>query len=288
MHPIDELQTIGAITGADIPYLRDGIYRDLDVPLTLDYMTRRYVVPVGRHVDLATATVADCAAGFGWLSFAFLLAGARRAILLDTDEPRLAAARALAGRLGLLRRCEFIVARLQDAPLAPDSADIFASIETLEHVGGENIASCVAAIARCARQAVVVTTPNFLFPVVSHDTRLPIAHWLPPRLRQVYARAAGRGAEDDGNTFLKPWHLLPLARKFRPVSRYQTFETLAEFNQFYPHYLPYGANDLSRHRNAPKRGQPILHAVLARTLGRWSFALAPNVASVWLRRASRA
>ncbi len=284
MHSIDEIDTIGDITIADIPYLGDGIYRDLDIRLTLDYMTRRYVAPVARHVDLTKATVADCAAGFGWLSFAFLLAGARRAILLDLDAPRLDAARLVADRLGLVERCGFVAGRLQDAPLAPDSVDIFASIETLEHVGAGNISTCVDAIARCASQAVLITSPNFLFPVVSHDTRLPVAHWLPPRLRQAYARAAGRGDQDEANAFLKPWHLLPLMPKFRPVSRYQTFETLAEFDRFYPHYLPYGSDEPARHRRAPKPGQRILHAALAKTLGRWSFTLAPNVASLWLRR----
>jgi hypothetical protein len=268
----------------DVPYLRDGFYRGLDVPLTLDYMTRRYVAPLARRIDLADAVVADCASGFGWLSFAFLVGGARRAILLDLDEPRLHAARIVAARLGLAERCAFVVAKLEDAPLAADSVDIFASIETLEHVGSANIGAAVAAIARCTRQAVVLTTPNFLFPVISHDTRLPLAHWFPPGLRGAYARAAGRGDRDGGNAFVKPWDLRPLARKFRPVSRFQTFETLAEFDRFYPHYLPYGADEAGRHRDAPKRGQRMLHAALAGGLGRWSFALAPNLASIWSRR----
>jgi ubiquinone/menaquinone biosynthesis C-methylase UbiE len=284
MSSIDQFDPVNAATFADVPYLRDGIYRDLDIPLTLDYMTRRYVAPVGRHIDLTTAVVADCAAGFGWLSFAFLRAGARHAILLDLDEPRMDAAREIADRLGLADRCEFVVAQLQDTPLAADSVDVYASIETLEHVGASNIRSGVAAIARCARQAVVLTTPNFLFPVVSHDTRLPAAHWLPPGVRHAYARAAGRGDQDDGNVFAKPWDLRPLMRKFRPISRYQTFETLAEFDRFYPHYLPYGPADSGRQRSAPKRGQRVLHAALGNGLGCWSFALAPNLASIWCRR----
>lgn len=277
------LNEVDRVEIADIPYLGEGMYRDLDVRLTLDYMTRRYVAPVSRHVDLANATIADCAAGFGWLAFAFLLGGARRAVLLDIDERRLRAARVVAARLGLAERCDFIAARLQDAPLAPDSVDIFASIETLEHVGGENIRAGVAAIARCASRAVVLTTPNFLFPVIPHDTRLPLAHWLPSRVRQAYAKAAGRGDADEGNTFVKPWDLRPLARKFRPVSHWQTFESGAEFDRFYPHYLPYGANALDRHRAVPKRGQRMLHAGLAAALGHWSFVLAPNLASVWVR-----
>ncbi len=284
MNSKDEAELNNKLETTTIPYLREGIYRDLNIPLTLNYMTRRYVEPIKQRVDLTAATVADCAAGVGWLSFAFLLAGARRALLIDVDEPRLQAARALAYQLGVGSRCGFILSRLEDAPLGPDSVDIFPSIETLEHVGAANIRPCVEAIARCTRQAVVVTTPNFLFPLISHDTRLPVAHWLPPRLRQAYARAAGRAGEDGANSFAAPWQLLPLMRKFRPVSRYQTFGTLAEFDNFYPHYLPYGSDERMRHRRAPQRGQRMLHAALAKAFGPWSFILAPNLAAVWVRR----
>ena len=64
--PDNGLHTGRDITITDIPYLRDGINRDVDIPLTLDYMTRRYVGPIRRHVDLTRATVADCAGMFGW------------------------------------------------------------------------------------------------------------------------------------------------------------------------------------------------------------------------------
>jgi hypothetical protein len=48
--------------------------------------------------------------------------------------------------------------------------------------------------------------------------------------------------------------------------------------------MPYGANEAQRYRTAPKRGQRALHRALAMALGRYSFALAPSLASVWLRR----
>jgi 2-polyprenyl-3-methyl-5-hydroxy-6-metoxy-1,4-benzoquinol methylase len=269
---------------ARVPYFRDSQYRDLDIPLTLDFMTRRYVAPLGRRVDLASATMADCAAGFGWLSFAFLMAGGRRAVLIDVDEPRLGAAKEIARILRVDDRCEFMLTPLQDVRLGEDSVDIFASIETLEHVGKPNIRPAVAAMARCARQAVLLTTPNFLFPVVAHDTGLPLAHWLPAPVRHAYARRMGKAHADRGNVFLGPWHLAGLARKFRPISRYQTFETLAELDAFYPHYLPYGTDNRHRHRAAPKAGLRRLHVALATVLGPWSFALAPSLASIWLRR----
>lgn len=271
----------------DIDYLRDydaGIYRDLDIELTLDYMRRRFVMPVGRHVDIAKSTLLDCAAGFGWLAFAYVLAGGKRALLVEYDEQRLEAARAIAQRLGIERRCHFIATRIQDIDLGDDSVDIFASVETLEHVGRANITACVRNMARIAKEAVVLTTPNFLFPVVAHDTELPLAHWMPAGLRHRYAVAKGRGELDRGNQFPMPWNLTPLVAKFRPVSRYQTFETRSEFDRFYPHYMPYGPNHAKRYRTSPRRGQRMMQVALAAALGRYSFALAPNLASVWLRR----
>jgi ubiquinone/menaquinone biosynthesis C-methylase UbiE len=276
---------LGAL--ADIGYLRDydcGIYRDLDLELTLDYMRRRFVAPLSRHVDINVSTMLDCAAGFGWLAFAYLLAGGKHAVLVEMNERRLEAARIVAARIGVERRCTFVAARIQDIDFGDDGVDIFASVETLEHVGRDNIAAAVRNMARSARKAVVLTTPNFIFPVVAHDTELPFAHWLPAALRHRYAAAKGRAELDRGNQFLMPWDLAPLMAKFRPVSRYQTFATRVEYDRFYPHYMPYGANSAQRYRTSPKRGQRALHRALAMALGRYSFMLAPNLASMWLRR----
>jgi ubiquinone/menaquinone biosynthesis C-methylase UbiE len=272
---------------AEIDYLRDydeGIYRDLDVELTLDYMRRRFVAPLARHVEIGTASLLDCASGFGWLAFAFLLAGGKHAVLVESDERRLDAARAIARHLGVEQRCSFLTDRLQDIAIADDGIDIFASIETLEHVGRENVRASLRNMARIARKAVVLTTPNFLFPVVAHDTELPFAHWLPGGLRRPYARAAGRAGLDRGNHFLMPWNLAPLTAKFRPVTSYQTFASRDEYNRFYPHYLPYGPTPVRRWRAAPRSGQSAMQIALAKLFGAWSFALAPNLASVWLRR----
>jgi ubiquinone/menaquinone biosynthesis C-methylase UbiE len=278
-------RTLRAI--ADIDYLRDfddGIYRDLDIELTLDYMRRRFVVPLSRHLDIGSASLLDCAAGFGWLSFAYLLAGGKHAILVELDERRLDAARVMARLLGVEKRCSFLSDRLQDIAIGNDGVDIFASVETLEHVGRANVRASVRNIARIARQAVVLTTPNFLFPMVAHDTELPFAHWLPAGLRRRYAKAAGRDGLDRGNQFPFPWDLAPLTAKFRPVSRYQSFGSRGDFDRFYPHYMPYGPKHVRRWRAAPRPGQRAMQIAWANLLGTWSFALAPNLASLWLRR----
>jgi hypothetical protein len=267
-----------------LPHLADGIYRDLDIDGTVDFMTRRYLAPIAQRFDLGEVTLADCAAGYGWLSIAFLLRGGKDAILIDPDAERLASAKEICRILGLANRCRFLNRPLQDTGLESDSVDIFASIETLEHVGRGNVGDCVREIARVTRGLVLVTTPNRLFPVVAHDTGLPFAHWMPRPLRRVYASPFGRLPLEHGNRFLAPWDLRPLAAKFVPDSRFTTFRTVDELKRFYPHYLPYGADSARRTRHRPNplllRYQMMIAALL-RTHAYW---LAPNLASVWVRR----
>ncbi len=265
------------------PLLGNSFYRDLDVDQTLDYMRRRYVEPLRRFVDIEQAILADCAAGYGWLSFAYLQAGGHRAILVDPDAERLKAAAKIAEMLGLAGRCEFVCAYLQDLKIAP--VEIFASIETLEHVGRDNIAASMQVIASTALKAVVVTTPNKWFPAVAHDTGLPFAHWMPLWLRTRYAIAAGRGNRARTNAFLSPMDLRPLeSHGFRPASKFQTFATYEEFAAFYPHYLPYGPNERERLRKSPKAGLAAFVWLAGTLAGKRSFAISPNLSSIWVRK----
>jgi len=268
----------------DVPYLRNSMYRGLEIEGTLDYMRRRFVKPIAERIDVYSATLADCACGFGWLSFAFLLSGGRKAVLIDPDELRLEAAQQIARILNLDDRCEFMCTVLEKADLAENSIDIFATIETLEHVNPKDIASCISVIKTAARSIVVLTTPNKLFPIVSHDTRLPLAHWLPPLLRKKYARLFRREHLDYGNNFLSAIDLAPLSKKFRPDSAYQTFSTSAEFEAFYPHYLPYGHNASARTRQRPGKLQRMFVKTAGAVLGTWSFVISPNLVSIWVRR----
>lgn len=266
------------------PFLGDSVYRDLNVDLTLDYMRRRYIDPLRPFVNIEQATLADCGCGFGWLSFAYLRAGGRRAILVDQDAKRVEAAAKIADVLGYADRCEFHCQHMQNLGIGP--VDIFASIETLEHVGRENIPGCIEAIASTTLSAIVLTTPNRWFPVVAHDTSLPLAHWMPLWLRSRYARVAGRGDREMTSAFLSPHDLHPMLEQgFRPISKYQTFPTYSEFVSFYPHYLPYGESEQDRYRSKPKSGLATYVRIAGMLAGRSSFAFSPNLASIWVRGA---
>ena len=269
--------------GQDLTYFREGLYGDLDWDATLDYMNRRYIQALQKQLPINGLVLLDGAAGFGWLSFAFLRAGGGKAILLDPDRERLNCARILADQLGLLERCSFICTALEDCNLPDACVDIFASIETLEHVGRKDIGRAVHNIVRCSRKAVLLTTPNALFPAIAHDCRLPFSHWLPKPWRKVYARLAGREKMEEGNDFLTPFDLRPLRQQFRSCCRFQTFGSMAEFLAFYPHYLPYGAAK-KRLRKAPSLALKTFVFLNGHLLGRYAYWCAPNLANIWLRK----
>jgi hypothetical protein len=266
-----------------INYLNQGLYGDLDVPKTLDYMHRRYIESLAKKFDLSQMVLADAAAGFGWLSFAYLLAGGKKAILVEPDRERLEAAKKLAQALGIESRCEFICAFLQDVPFEENTVDIFASVETLEHVGRNNIGTCVKKIVQSARHAVLLTTPNGLFPVVAHDTRLPFAHWLSAGIRKPYAALFKRTQNNDNNDFLIPSDLMPLYEKFKPVTAYATFDSYQSFLNFYPHYLPYGPK-IYRQRNVPSFFLRNFVKIIGFFMKENAYKYSPNLAAIWSKK----
>lgn len=234
-----------------------------------------------KRLDIKKATVADGAAGFGWLSFAFLQAGAKKAFLIEPDQHRLEASQEIAKILGVYNQCEFVPELLQNIDFAADSVDVFASIETLEHVTKPNVNICLNNIAHSTREVVLLTTPNRLFPVVAHDTRLPFAHWMPAGLRKPYAQIFKKRDKDSGNYFLAPWDLNPLYQKFKPDAAYTMFSSIEEFDEFYPHYIPY----LTKHnRERPSAAYRLFVNIVGHLFSNYAFTVSPNLATVWVRR----
>jgi 2-polyprenyl-3-methyl-5-hydroxy-6-metoxy-1,4-benzoquinol methylase len=268
----------------DVPYFKAGHYADLDIGLTLDYMTRRYLIPLKGRLGKNFSSIADCAAGYGWLTFAFLLNGGEVAFLIEPDPERLEASKRISTILGVSDRCRFLNQSLEDVELAEDSVDVFASIETLEHVGRDAVLPCVNKITSVTKSAVVLTTPNKIFPIIAHDTQLPFAHWMPKLMRKVYSQMFNREQDNIGNYFLGPWHLLSLFEKFTPSSSYQTFHTLKDFDDFYPHYLPYGRDEKKRKRTAPSKGLRAFVGISGSIFRNYSFLVSPNLSTIWLRR----
>ena len=267
-----------------IPHFRASIYRDLKIGNTLDFFTRRYVKPLAEHFNISESVVVDCACGYGWFSFAYLLAGGKKAIAVDLDAERLSAAKAISKILSVDNRMVFMNSEVQKISLAPNEADIFVSIETLEHVGRNNIITALRRIKDIAAKGIIITTPNKLFPVVAHDTCLPFIHWLPTKRRRGYARFFGREELDEGNEFLTPFDLNILRDKFKPASACLTFRNFKEYRNHFPFYQPYGADESERLQIRPPATKAIYYKVASKVFGANSYWVMPSLSRVFIRR----
>jgi ubiquinone/menaquinone biosynthesis C-methylase UbiE len=264
-------------------HLQNSIYRNLDIEGTLDFFTRRYVQPLRRWFDLRNTVAVDCGAGYGWFAMAYLLGGGLRVVAADPDQTRLRSAEEIAQILGVADRMTFIVSTVEALPLATDEADLFVCIETLEHVGQQNIARALQTIKRIAAQGLLITTPNKLFPAIAHDTRLPFAHWLPSAVRQSYAELFGRRHMNANNAFVSPTDLALLRDKFHPVSSCLTFATFEEYMNHFPHYLPYGRNESNRIQRRPSSAKAIYYQWASKLLGVYAYWAMPSLATIFAR-----
>jgi hypothetical protein len=267
-----------------LPYFKNSIYHNLNIEKTIDFFTRRYIQPLARKFDLSASTVVDCGTGFGWFSFAYLLAGGKAAIAVDMDSQRLATAEHISTILSVHDRMEFIVSPIQNIPLAPDSADIFVSIETLEHIGKKNIRLALERIKGITSQGILITSPNKLFPIVAHDTRLPFIHWLPPGKRKKIVKIFRREKMDQGNEFLFPFNLNSLLEKFQPCSKCLAVEDFKAYRSLFPIYLPYGSDENTRFLSNLSRSKALYYNLISVAFRQYSYWLMPSLAVMLERR----
>lgn len=266
----------------EIPHLKKSVYHDLDIPATLDFFARRFVIPLKALFDISQAAVIDSGTGYGWFSFAYLLLGGKAAIAADMDSARLAAAKEIATVLSLSERMEFIDAPIQNTPLAANSVELFVSIETLEHVGKNNIKPALRKIREIASEGVLITTPNKFFPVIAHDTRLPGAHWLPAAVRQRYAAAFGRERMNANNDFVSPFDMQVLTDKFRPATKCLIFKDFEGYQNHFPFYLPYDVKERWQMEAAGRKAD--YYRLVSALFGWHSYWLMPSLSHIFVRK----
>lgn len=276
---VEEAESIHSIS-----YFRESIYRDLDISGTINFFMRRYIQPLSKTFDISNCVAMDCGAGFGWFSIAYLMAGGKAVIAVDPDSERLEAAKKIAAALSVLNRMEFIVSPIQNIPLTTNQVDLFVSIETMEHVGKSNIKPALERIKDITSQGVLLTTPNKFFPVVAHDTRLPLIHWLPPSRRKKYARLFGREQLDDGNDFISPLDIGILLDKFQPTSTCLTFQSFNDYQDHFPFYLPYGSDEKKRSVKRPSWRQSLYYRIASTLFGRHSYWVMPSLSHIFTLR----
>ena len=259
----------------DVPHYRDGHYRDLDVSATLDYHRRRFVdhCPVKKP----NIAVADIGAGYGWLAMAFAAFSDARPIAVEPDAPRLEAGQRIAELLGLKDKIDWRIGNIMNLPISRREATVTYCIEVLEHVYRD--AKAFSELDRVTAEYLVLTTPNGAFPIVQHDTFLPFCHWLPMRLRNVYARIAGRSSMQHGNRFWNPLDLAIHLKNFERVSGFFHFKSAQDYFDLYPYYLPYGRGEWRRRPS----WQSELFFRTAGLFGRHSHLLLHNLAGTLKR-----
>jgi ubiquinone/menaquinone biosynthesis C-methylase UbiE len=118
---------------------------------------------------------------------------------------------------------KFVNANGLDLPFDDRSFDVAHSSAVLEHVGSRmNQVGFVRELARVARRAVFLTTPNRWFPVEFH-TVLPVVHWLPKPIFRGLMRRSGNGffAEEGNLNLIGAGELRAIAREALPEGNWR-------------------------------------------------------------------
>jgi SAM-dependent methyltransferase len=228
--------------------------------------------------DLSIGTVGDIGTGDGWLAVALALFTPHHVIALDMNPQRLWRTRRFAQMAGVADRIEWISASVNRLPFSDRAIDVAFCVEVLEHTTDQR--NAVRELARVTRQLLVVSTPNQLFPILGHDTKLPFCHWLPLNWRDRYANVMGRRDQQEGNRFLLPVDLTCGLAEFRRVSAFLQFPSYAAYRKAGEY--PAGCSPAARFARS---GMNTYLASVGR-IGYGGMHLMPNLASAWLRQKS--
>ena len=192
-----------------------SIYFNLDINKTLEYFIKRYILSLKKNINISNARAIDCGCGYGWFGFAYLFAGGKHITLVEPDQKRLEVARQIAYILNFNESSiSFVNSSIEKLNFNENKFDIFVSIETLEHIGKENIIKSLEKINLLTSKVILLTTPNKLFPVIAHDTRIPLLHWFPIKYRKIITKYLGK-ENSEHNDFVSPFDLKVFNKKFK-------------------------------------------------------------------------
>lgn len=249
----------------------------MDPAWAVDFFLRFYHRPLSKLVGLEGTSALECASGFGHAALGFLLAGGERVLGIDRTEERVRAANELATRLGLGDRARFEVGDIHDLP--PGRVDVTITLQTLEHV--PRPLDALSALASRTDRAVLLSTPNRLFPKDGHDSGLFFAHWLPRGARRRWV-AAMRPDVRVLNDFLTPMQIESTLRGFRRATVAYNFGSVEEWLQQFPCFFPYsGEGRFLPARSRRRRWRAA--AAAFRILGAKAQYLAPMFEGIYVR-----
>ena len=144
--------------------------------------------------------VLDAGTGFGGPFIAFFhlmskhLGGKFLSILLDIDVDAVRIARERIKEHRLTSETCFLVADIRYLPLRRNVMDVCLSIAVLEHLAHRgNVIAAIREMFRVLKPGglLYIQTENRLWPLDTHDTRLPFIRWLPDKIASFIARKLG-------------------------------------------------------------------------------------------------
>lgn len=210
----------------------------LDPVAALRYFDNFYLAPLSRRVGIHEVSLLDCACGTGWLAMAARLRGARRVVAADLYPGTLETARAVARLLGLEDEIEWTTANVTALPFPDRQFDVVCSIETLEHVPVDLAAR---ELARVCGRFFVVETINRRFPIDTHDTPYPLAHFLPDSIRR---RVNTHYGTSEMNRYPSWGEVEAALTDFMLLTPFKTFVGPGEWEAIFPYENPYLSGQL--------------------------------------------
>lgn len=235
-------------------YIKYGGYdpKTFNLYETLNFFYKRYVEPLSNLIDIGNARLLDCACGYGWFTFSFLLAGGSRnidqpVICMDLDSSRGEIVYEFAKILSLDNKISFIPGNIANLPFGDKNFDIFTCIETLEHLPKESRKDALKEISRVSHYQ-LITTPNKLWPIDYHDRKVPFAHWFDGRFLTQLEILKGLNSELLSNVYcFEEWIDLekiyplywPYPGTYKTLDKFSLlpFKFLSKINKKFPQYL---------------------------------------------------
>ena len=241
----------------------------INIEGSIEWFEKVYIKQISKIININNKILCDCACGYGWLTFAYILNGANnRAVCIDMDRELLHNVKNISDILGVSDRMTFILGDIAKLPLKQKCIDIFATIETLEHVGDnpdlqmkyyarkdkDMIISmfnkqrelqliALEEIRRVTSEAVIIATPNKFYFKDVHDTGLKFVHLIPRYMGIKYSLRYSKEGYSHAplhSRFISHYELENKLHDFNLVTPFFCCKNVEEYQQLFPTYYPYG------------------------------------------------
>jgi len=184
---------------------RNKSRKDVLIAVYENLMSRqlRYNMPVSfivREIDLKGKKLLDVGCGTGQNFTAFEKAGITKFCGIDIEASGIRIARERVRCDGI--QCTLIIGDFLEHDFEEERFDIINCFQVLEHIDRARQKITIEKMYHLLHEGgiIFIQTPNQLFPIDIHDSKLPFAHWLPRYVSKPYANMFGK--TPPHNTFM--------------------------------------------------------------------------------------